>query len=141
MGIRVERDIPKLEEMFNQTIPRIPQDNLLPYREYANLAVFPINSRLEVEAIGYIKHYGKERLIVSVRGNMFQGLFQGGEDLESKIAQLSNGCCIQIEKIKTNRNRKVKYAVCSVYKREDCTDIGRHRMDAFVGNLIHQNYI
>ena len=43
MGIRVERDIPKIGEMNNQTIPRIPQENLLPYREYDNLALFPIN--------------------------------------------------------------------------------------------------
>ena len=121
MGIRVERDIPKIGEMNNQTIPKIPRENLLPYREYDNLAVFPINTRLKVKAIGYVKHYGKERLIISVRGNMLGGLFQGGEDLERKIDQLSNGCCIQIDKIKINRNRKVKYAVCSVYKREDCT--------------------
>ena len=72
---------------------------------------------------------------------MLGGLFQGGEDLERKIDQLSNGCCIQIVKNKINRNRKVKYAVCSVYKREDCTLIAGHRDDAFVGNLIYQNYI
>ena len=77
MVIRLERDITESEEMLNEYLPRISQENLLPYREYENLTVFPINSRHKVDAIRCIKHNGRERLIISVRSKWYQD----GEDL------------------------------------------------------------
>ena len=121
MVIRVERDLTKLKDMFNQSLPRISQENILPYREYENLSIFPINSRHKVDAIGCIKHNGRERLIISVRGKWYQG----GEDLERKIDQLTYGSYIKIEKYQINKKRKDRYAVCSVYKIDDCS-LQRH---------------
>ena len=66
---------------------------------------------------GFIKHYGTDRLVVSVDGK----IYQAGENLEENVDQLKHLCKIKIEKIRTNRNRHVKYAVCSIYEKGDWT--------------------
>ena len=54
----------------NATI--IPRENLLNYREYPNLVTFPVDTVCNVDCWGYIKHYGRERLVVSVDGKVYQ---------------------------------------------------------------------
>ena len=76
-----------------------------------------------IEAIGYINHYGTDRLVISIRGKFYQA----GDDLEEKVDQLTKGCCIKIEKIRLNKSRRVKYAVCSVYENEDWTGMVEYR--------------
>ena len=63
------------------------------------------------------KHYGTERLVVSVDGK----IFQGGDDLEEKVVHLKNIYKIKIEKLRTNVNTRKKYAVCSVFEMGDWT--------------------
>ena len=77
----------------------------------------PIGSVHSVDGRGFIKHYGRERLVISVDGK----IYQAGENLEENVDQLKHLCKIKIEKIRTNRNRHVKYAVCSVYEKDDWT--------------------
>ena len=101
----------------NDLTPIIPRENLLNYREYPNLAYSPVGSVHNVDGWGYIKHYGTERLVVSLDGK----IFQGGDDLEEKVSQLKHMCKIKIDKIRTNINRHVKYAVCSVFEKGDWT--------------------
>ena len=91
--------------------PVIPRENLLPYKDYLNLTTLDIGSVHNVDGWGNIKHYGTERLVISLDGT----IYQAGENLEENVDQLKHLCKIKIEKIRTNRNRHVKYAVCSVY--------------------------
>jgi hypothetical protein len=95
----------------------IPRENLLNYREYPNLTSFPVDSVCNVDGWGYIKHYGTERLVVSVDGKVYQA----GKYLEENANQLKHLCKIKIEKVRTNKNGNVKYAVCSVFEKGDWT--------------------
>ena len=68
-----------------------------------------------VDGWGFIKHYGRERLVISLDGK----IYQAGDNLEENVNQLKHLCKLKIEKIRTNRNRHLKYAVCSVYEKDD----------------------
>jgi hypothetical protein len=109
--------ITKPSEDVVENTPIIPREHLLNYREYPNLSSFPVGSVHNVDGWGYINHYGTERLVMSVDGKVFQS----GDDLEEKVAQLKYMCKIKIEKIRTNLKRHVKYAVCSEFEKGDWT--------------------
>ena len=66
---------------------------------------------------GFVKHYGTERLVISLDGK----IYQAGDNLEENINDLKYPCKIKIKKIRTNDKRHVKYAVCSVYEKDDWT--------------------
>ena len=97
--------------------PVIPRENLLPYKDYPNLIALPIGSVHNVDGCGFVKHYGTERLVISLDGK----IYQAGDDLEENIRELKYLCKIKIEKIRTNNKRHAKYAVCSVYEKGDWT--------------------
>ena len=97
--------------------PVIPREDLLPYKEYPNLTSLPIGSVHNVDGWGIIKHYGTERLVIALDGK----IFQAGENLEENVTQLKHMCMIKIEKIRLNKKRRVKYAVCSIYENGDWT--------------------
>ena len=111
----------KMEELpidnVDTVTPVIPRENLLPYQDYSNLATLQIKSVHNVDTLGFVQHYGRERLVVSIGGT----IFQAGDDLEENVDQLKNLCKIKLEKIRTNKNTKQKYAVCSVYEKGDWT--------------------
>ena len=90
----------------------MPRDHLVPYKEYKNLATLAIGSVHKIEAIGYILHYGTERMVVKLEGN----IYQAGEDLRGKVEEITNSCYIKILKIRTDIKRRVKFAVCQVFK-------------------------
>ena len=98
-------------------LPVIPRENLLQYKDYPNLIALPIGSVHNVDGWGFVKHYGTERLVISLDGK----IHQAGDDLEENINELKYLCKIKIEKIRTNTKRHVKYAVCSVYEKGDWT--------------------
>ena len=108
---------PSEEVVENDLKTIIPRENLLNYREYPNLTSFPVDSVCNVEGWGYIKHYGRERLVVSVDGKVFQA----GKYLEENVNQLKHLCKIRIEKVRTDKNGNVKFAVCSVFEQGDWT--------------------
>ena len=97
--------------------PQIPRENLLSYKEYPNLTTLPIGSVHKVDGWGVVKHYGNDRIIISLDGK----LYQAGEHLEENLTQLTISCLVKIEKVRTNSKRHVKYAVCSVYEKGDWT--------------------
>ena len=97
--------------------PVIPRENLLPYQDYPNLNALPIGSVHNVDGWGFVKHYGRGRLVISLD----EKIFQAGENLEENVDQLKNLCKIKIEKIRTSKQNKCKYAVCSVYEKGDWT--------------------
>ena len=68
----------------NVVTPIIPRVNLLNYREYPNLISLGVGIVNTVDGWGYINHYGTERLVVSVDGQ----IFQAGDDLEEKVDKL-----------------------------------------------------
>ena len=96
-------------------IVTIPRESLLTYKDYINLVTFPLHSVHTVTAIGYIPHYGRERLVVQIK-DIF---YQAGEDLERQVGELMSEATIRIEKIGTNRSTRIKYVICSVFKNGD----------------------
>ena len=100
-------------ENIDIVTPVIPRENLLAYRDYPNLIALPIGSVHNVDGWGFLKHYGIERLVISLDGK----IYQAGDNLEENINDLKYLCKIKIEKIRTNDKRHVKYAVCSVYEK------------------------
>ena len=104
-------------ENIDIVTPVIPRENLLPYKDYPNLIALPIGSVHNVDGWGFLKHYGIERLVISLDGK----IYQAGDNLEENIRELKYLCKIKIEKIRTNTKRHVKYAVCSVYEKGDWT--------------------
>ena len=110
---------PIIEPTPIKEIPTIPRENLLPYREYENITVLPVGTLHKLEAIGYITHYGTPRLVLKIGDQ----IYQAGQDLEGKVEQIIPGCSIKIEKIRKNKTRHVKYAICSIYEQGDWTGI------------------
>ena len=90
---------------------------MLPYREYENLIGFPVGSIHQIYAIGYITHYGTPRLILQIRGKVYKA----GQDLEDKVEELKKYCSVKIKKIRIDRPRRVKYALCTIYGKGDWT--------------------
>ena len=111
--------IPKISEevVENDLTQIIPRENLLNYREYPNLTSFPVDSVCNIDGLGYIKHYGTERLVVSVDGKVYKA----GKYLEENVKQLKHLCKIKIKKVRTDTSGRVKFAVCSVFKKGDWT--------------------
>ena len=90
---------------------------MLPYKDYPNLTALDIGSVHNVDGWGYVKHYGTERLVISISGK----IYQAGENLEENVIQLKHLCKIKIEKIRLNKKQRVKYAICSIYEKGDWT--------------------
>ena len=59
----------------------------------------------------------RERLVISVDGK----IYQAGENLEENVTQLKHMCIMKIEKVRTSKKNNCKYAVCSVYEKDDWT--------------------
>jgi len=102
--------------------PIISREHLLNYREYPNLASLPVDTVCNIDCWGYIKHYGRERLVVSVDGKVYQA----GKYLEDNVNQLKHLCKIKIEKVRTDKNGNVKYAICSLYEKGDWTAVVKY---------------
>ena len=93
------------------------RENLLPYRDYPNLTTLPIGSVHKVDGWGFLKHYGTDRLVISLEGKVYQA----GENLEENVNQLKDLCTIKVDKVRANTSTKQKYAVCTVYEKGDWT--------------------
>ena len=122
---REEKDstqMKKASEDIVEYTPIIPRKNMLNYREYPNLVSFPVDTVCNVDGWGYIQHYGRERLVVSVDGKFYQA----GKYLEENVNQLKHLCKIKIEKVRTDKNGNVKYAICSLYEKGDWTAVVKY---------------
>ena len=110
----------------------ISRDNLLNYRDYKNLADLPAKSVHIITGIGFITHYGKERLVVMVKDT----IYQAGEDLQSKADGLrTQDMWIRIEKIATNRATRNKFAVCSIHDSCDWSSLVDYSKTAMLKKL------
>ena len=54
-----------------------------------------------VNGWSFLKHYGTEKLLISLEGK----LYQAGDNLEENIKQLKHMCEIKIEKFRVNSSR------------------------------------
>ena len=106
----------------------IQRQDLLRYKEYDNLRCLPIGSVHRVVALGYIEHYGRERLVVKLGDK----IYQAGEDLESKVKQITKNCFLQTEKVKLNHSNRIKFAVCSIYCNNDWTVFVKYNKTPFL---------
>ena len=118
-GKEEEEEKPKQLPVQNvdTVTPVIPRENLLPYQDYPNLNALPIGSVHNVDGWGFVKHYGRDRLVVSLD----EKIFQAGENLEENVVKLKTICKIKLEKICIKRTTRQKYVVCSVYEKGDWT--------------------
>ena len=97
--------------------PIIPRENLLRYKDYPNRIALPIGSVHNVDGWGFVKHYGTQRLLISLDGK----IYQAGDNLEEQVNQLKYLSKIKIEKIRKSKKNNCKYAICSVYEKDDWT--------------------
>ena len=81
------------------------------------MTTLPVGTTHTISAIAQATSYGGERLVVKI-GDTF---YQAGEDLEEKVATLQRNCIVKIEKIRVNRVRRTKYAVCTIFLPGDWT--------------------
>ena len=93
--------------------PFLVREKMVPYKHMQNLAELPLGSTHTDTAIGYIDHYGQQKLVVKLDDGI---TYQAGEHLERQKEQLTEMCKIVISKTKLLPTRK-KFAVCSCTKR------------------------
>ena len=95
--------------------PLLTREEMVPYKHMQNLAELPFGSIHTVVGIGYIEHYGQERLVVKLDNGRIYG--QAGENLEQQKEQLMDGCKIVINKVRVNNSTKRKFTICNVEQR------------------------
>ena len=95
--------------------PVLTREEIVPYKHMRNLAELPLGSTHTVTAIGYIEHYGQQKLVVKLGDGI---LYQAGENLERQKEQLTEMCKIVISKTKLSQTRK-KFAVCKIVQHGD----------------------
>ena len=93
--------------------------------------MLPVGSVHNVEAIGNITHYGTPRLVIKIEGK----IYQAGQDLEDKEAELKKDCRIKIEKVRLNISRRVKYAICKIYEKGDWTAMTNYKDTKMLSNF------
>ena len=118
----VEACVSQIAQTFKEIEPRsdtsircIPREHLATYAEYPNLASLAKGTVLQVEGVGFLMHYVDERMVVLVNGM----IYQAGEDLQSKVHELTKNCYIKIVKIHSNCRRHIKYVECKVFKHDE----------------------
>ena len=99
--------------------PFLVREEMVPYKHMQNLTELPLGSTHTVTAIGYIDHYGQQKLVVKLDDGI---TYQGGEHLERQEEQLTKMCKIVISKTKLLSTRK-KFAVCKVVQKGDWTGL------------------
>jgi hypothetical protein len=78
-----------------------------------NLAELPLGSTYILVAIGYVVHYGQERLVVKLADGT---IYQAGDNLEEQKEQLTAECKIIVSETKLSSTRR-KFAICKVVQR------------------------
>ena len=126
-------DIEKCEDQIatshsTRKITSIARENLVRYKDYENLRSLPIGSVHKIKGIGYIQHYGKDKLVVQLA----EKLYQAGEDLESKVNEIVEDGYLKIEKVRLNHTTRIKFAVCAVYSSNDWSALIEYNKIPFI---------
>jgi hypothetical protein len=99
----------------SKALPILTREEMVPYKHLKNLAELPLGSTYILVAIGYVEHYGQERLVVKLADDT---IYQAGDNLEEQKEQLTAECKIIVSKTKLSSTRR-KFAVCKVVQRGD----------------------
>jgi hypothetical protein len=99
----------------SKALPILTREEMVPYKHLKNLAELPLGSTYILVAIGYVEHYGQERLVVKLADGT---IYQAGDNLEEQKEQLTAECKIIVSKTKLSSTRR-KFAVCKVVQRGD----------------------
>jgi len=91
-------------------MPTIAQEEMIPYKNMLKLIDLPKGSSHTVSAIGHSEYYGC-RLVVRLSDGK---LYQAGDDLTDKEDMLTRVCKITIQRYRTNKSTRQKYAVCEI---------------------------
>ena len=83
--------------MSVESPPVLAREEMVPYKHLRNLAQLPLGSSLTVRAVGYIDHYGQEKLVVKLDNGI---LYKDGGNLEQQKEKLRNGCKIIIIRVR-----------------------------------------
>jgi hypothetical protein len=108
----------EVEEMIPQPavsieeigMPTIAPEEMIPYKNMLKLIDLPKGSSHTVSAIGHSEYYGC-RLVVRLSDGK---LYQAGDDLTEKEDMLTRVCKITIQRYRTSRSTRQKYAVCKI---------------------------
>ncbi|CAB4013170.1 Hypothetical predicted protein [Paramuricea clavata] len=92
----------------SKALPILTREEMVPYKHMRNLAELSLGSTHTLVAIGYIEHYGQEKLVVKLSYGI---LYQAGDNLEGQKEQLLDDCRVIITKIRVNHSTKRKFAV------------------------------
>ena len=99
-----------------ENLTTLAREDMVPYKHLQNLVELPLGSTYTVSAVGYIEHYGQQKLAVKLDNGV---IFQAGDNLEQQKEQLADGCKIVIDKVRVNNSTKRKYAVCKIVQKGD----------------------
>ena len=100
---------------FVDSPPVLAREETVPYKHMKNLAELLLGSPHTIIPIGYIEHYGQEKLVLKLDDST---TYQAGEYLEEKKERLTEMCKIVISKTKLPQTRK-KFAVCKTVQHGD----------------------
>ena len=100
------------EPITPSSLPMLPKEEMVPNKHMRNLVELPLRSAHTLVAIGYIEHYGQQKLVVKLENGI---LCQAGDNLEEQKEQLLDRCSIIITKIRVNNSTKRKFAVLKSY--------------------------
>ena len=113
----IQEQTAKLRKMYTEpttpskALPILTREEMVPYKHMRNLVELPLGSAHTLVAIGYIEHYGEQKLVVKLENGV---LYQAGENLEEQKEQLTARCKIIVSKTKLSSTRKT-FAVCKAY--------------------------
>ena len=102
--------------MSVESPPVLAREEMVPYKHMRNLAELPLGSSLTLGAVGYIDHYGQEKLVVKLDDGI---LYQAGGNFEQQKEKLRNGCKIIVIRGRVNNSTKRKCAICKVVQKGD----------------------
>ena len=102
--------------MSVESPPVLARKEMVPYKHMRNLAELPLGSSHTVRAVGYIDHYGQEKLVVKLDDGV---LYQAGGNFEQQKEKLRNGCKIIMIRVRVNNSTKRKCAICKVVQKGD----------------------
>ena len=115
----------KLKEVTTYSVEPLPSILVwVPYRALNNLAELPVGSVYVVTALGYAKHYGKDKLVVQLDNGVS---YKAGEFLETCKDRLLGGCKIVIEKCRVDSSKR-KYVVCKIVEKGDWSGLVDYKL-------------
>lgn len=112
----IQEQTAKLRKMYAETTTHsralliLTKEEMVPYKHMRNLVELPLGLAHTLVAMGYIEHFGEQKLVVKLENGV---LYQAGNNLEEQKEQFTARCKFIVSKTKLSSTRK-KFAVRKV---------------------------